>query len=183
MRGFAFTAVLACVACAFSAPPPATVQANDPERSRSAASATPPEPPRTDGSVPEEPTPEQSTPEASRPTSPASAPAALATSTPPPSPPAETVAPSPTAQEVRQCSARGGTIQPVCLSGHLTCVVPYRDGGKRCRDKRDCTGDCLYEGSEPAPATAVGSCQRTNDPCGCKARIKQGTVQSVVCVD
>ena len=74
-------------------------------------------------------------------------------------------------------------MQPVCMSGHITCVVRYRDGGKRCTDKRDCTGECLYEGSEPAPAMAVGSCQRTNDPCGCRAKIRQGSVQSTVCVD
>src|ERR1051326_6565248 len=71
----------------------------------------------------------------------------------------------PTSAETRACAARGGTIEPVCMLGELMCVVRYRDGGKECSDKSDCLGECLYEGSEPAPPNAVGRCQRTNDPC------------------
>ena len=88
-----------------------------------------------------------------------------------------------TADETRQCRARGGTIQPVCMLGELACVVRYRDGGKRCSDKRDCTGECLYDGPGPAPLTGFGTCQRTSDPCGCKAPIHHGRVQPALCID
>jgi hypothetical protein len=74
-------------------------------------------------------------------------------------------------------------MQPVCMAGKLACVVRYRDAGKRCSDKRDCMGQCLYEGQDPPPPNAVGSCQRTNDPCGCRAAIRDGRVQSTVCID
>jgi hypothetical protein len=169
MHGLALT-VLLCVACAPRAqPPPAPVQARDAENARPTVGASPREAP-----PPEAPLPEESRPEPSL--SGAVVPAT-------PEPPAEPLETGSAAVEVRQCTARGGTIQPVCMSGQLACVVRYRDGGKRCRDKRDCTGECLYEGPVPAPATAVGSCQRTNDPCGCKAPIQHGSVQSTLCVD
>ncbi len=89
----------------------------------------------------------------------------------------------PTAAETRRCAARGGTIQPVCMAGELACVVRYRDGGKRCSDKRDCTGECLYEGNDPAPEKAIGACQRTSDPCGCKAVVHDGHVEPTLCAD
>jgi hypothetical protein len=114
--------------------------------------------------------------------SPAEAPptAALEPATPPSSSPCER---TPSAAEVQQCRARGGTIQRVCMMGTLTCVVRYRDAGKRCTDGADCTGDCLYEGEDPPPENLVGSCQRTSDPCGCKAVIVGGEVQPALCVD
>jgi hypothetical protein len=100
--------------------------------------------------------------------------------TPPSSSPGER---TPSAAEVSQCRARGGTIQRVCMMGTLTCVVRYRDAGKRCTDGADCTGDCLYEGEDPPPENPVGSCQRTSDPCGCRAVIVGGRAQPALCVD
>jgi hypothetical protein len=91
--------------------------------------------------------------------------------------------PRPTSAETRACAARGGTIQPVCMLGELMCVVPYRDGGKQCTDKSDCAGECLYEGPEPPPPNAVGKCQRTSDPCGCKALVHRGRVEPTLCAD
>ena len=83
----------------------------------------------------------------------------------------------------RVCAARGGSIQPVCMSGELTCVIRYRDGGKRCSDKIDCLGECLYEGPDPPPPNAAGVCQRTSDPCGCKALVRRGRVEPTLCAD
>lgn len=118
----------------------------------------------------------------------------LATSTaPPPSappqpapapPPAGPSSPQPTAAEIKACAARGGKIQPVCMLGGLECVIRFRDGGKKCTDKKDCTGECLFEGSSPPPSgKASGACQRTSDPCGCKIPIVAGKVQPGICVD
>jgi hypothetical protein len=98
--------------------------------------------------------------------------------------PAPTSTPTATRAEEKACAARGGKIEPVCMMGNLECVLRYRDGGKRCTDKKDCTGDCLYEGSAPPPVEkAVGACQRTSDPCGCKAPIVKGQVRPALCRD
>lgn len=69
------------------------------------------------------------------------------------------------------------------MLGALTCVLRYRDGGKRCTDKKDCTGACLYEGPRPAPPKPVGVCQRTSDPCGCMSFIVNGRALPPMCVD
>lgn len=69
------------------------------------------------------------------------------------------------------------------MLGTFECVVRYRDAGKRCTDKSQCTGDCLYEGRQPAPPGATGVCQRTSDPCGCRARVIGGNVQHTICGD
>ena len=75
-------------------------------------------------------------------------------------------------------------MQPVCMMGELACVIEYRDAGKRCTDKRDCRGQCLYEGPDPPPPSkAIGVCQRTSDPCGCKAFIHDGHVEPTLCAD
>jgi hypothetical protein len=165
MRALCLAAVFVCVGCAAPPKAPATLQHAVP-----APEATAPEPPAPPASPPAT-------------SSLDSAPSAPSSPEPPSEPPPAATEPRPTANETRQCSARGGTIQPVCLSGGLACVVPYRDGGKRCSDKSDCTGQCLYEGPAPAPPAATGSCQRTNDPCGCKSPIHHGHVQSTVCLD
>lgn len=89
----------------------------------------------------------------------------------------------PTKAEKQACAARGGKIQPVCMAGDLECVITYRDGGKRCTDKKDCIGKCLYEGSDPPAKNPVGACQRTSDPCGCQAPIVGHKVQMAFCVD
>jgi hypothetical protein len=169
MRGLGLAAVLVFIGCASRPKAPAIVQ--------DSTVRNPPLPPEASSQElpPLEVPPLESSPSGSSEPS---------TSAPPPSEPPPAVAEAgPTAAETRQCRARGGTLQPVCMLGELFCVVPYRDGGKRCTDKRDCTGECLYEGREPAPSKATGSCQRTNDPCGCKAPIHHGRVKPAVCLD
>ena len=91
--------------------------------------------------------------------------------------------PQPSAADVRACAARGGKIEPVCMLGKLTCVIRYRDADKPCSDKAQCTGECLYAGDDAPRKNAVGRCQRTSDPCGCKAPIVKGAVQPAMCVD
>jgi hypothetical protein len=88
-------------------------------------------------------------------------------------------------RDAEACSTRGGTWRRVCLMGTWSCVMPYRDGGKTCADKKDCTGQCRYEGSESlAPGSpAKGVCQRNSDPCGCFAEVRDGKIQPALCVD
>jgi hypothetical protein len=91
---------------------------------------------------------------------------------------------APSDAEVRECAARGGRMQPVCMMGHVTCVVIFRDAGRPCTDKKDCTGICEYQGNPPPPGTpAVGHCQRLSDPCGCRKEVIGGQVQPMMCVD
>jgi hypothetical protein len=166
-------ALLVLVGCAPEPAPATVVTVTAPAET----ATTPP------GSV-ARPTTTTTTPAVTAPAS-ATAPAATAStpsSTPPPQAP-EASERRPTAAETRECAARGGTIQPICMQGELACVVRYRDGGKRCRDKSDCRGECLYEGPDPAPPSATGICQRTSDPCGCKATIHQGHVEPTLCAD
>lgn len=89
------------------------------------------------------------------------------------------------ADDAAGCAARGGVMKPVCRMQKMTCVLTYEDGGKACSDKKDCTGECIYEGDESAakrePVTGV--CQRTSDPCGCRARVSGGKVMTTICVD
>ena len=168
MHGLGLAVVLVFVGCGSQPKAPATVQ-------DAAVRNAPP--------APEAPPPDASPLDASPPDSSPSASPVPSTSAPPPEPPPAVTEPRATPVETQQCNARGGTIQPVCMLGNLACVVPYRDGGKRCSDKLDCTGQCLYEGPPPAPPSATGTCQRTNDPCGCKAPIHHGHVEPALCVD
>jgi hypothetical protein len=178
MQRLGLAVLLVFVGCASQPTTSATVQ-NTAVRN----APPPPEQPPLDAPPPEASPAETSPAEASLPDSPPSGSAVPSTSVPPPPEPPPVPEPRATRLETQQCNARGGTIQPVCMLGKLACVVPYRDGGKPCSDKRDCTGQCLYEGPDPAPPNAAGSCQRTNDPCGCRAAIHHGRVQPRVCLD
>ncbi len=76
-------------------------------------------------------------------------------------------------------------MRPVCRMQKVTCVLTYADGGKSCSDKKDCTGECIYEGDDNAPKSGpvTGVCQRTSDPCGCRAPVSGGKIMQKVCVD
>jgi len=90
----------------------------------------------------------------------------------------------PSAAEVKACAARGGKLQPVCMSGAIECVIHYRDAGKACKDKKDCIGGCYYMGNDAERGKSViGNCEPTSDPCGCKTIVENGKVGSSICTD
>ena len=97
----------------------------------------------------------------------------------------ESTGPGTAVRDAEACSNRGGTWRRVCLMGTWSCVMPYGDGGKSCSDKKDCTGQCRYEGSESLTpgSPAKGVCQRSSDPCGCFAEVRDGKIQPALCVD
>jgi hypothetical protein len=97
----------------------------------------------------------------------------------------ESTGPNSSLRDAEACSNRGGTWRRVCLMGTWSCVMPYSDGGKTCSDKKDCQGQCRYEGGESlAPgAPAKGVCQRNSDPCGCFAEVRDGKLGHALCVD
>jgi hypothetical protein len=90
---------------------------------------------------------------------------------------------TPAEDDPQACTARGGTMQRICLQGKLTCVETYKDAGKPCTDKSQCLGQCRYSGSAAPGASVVGECQRTSDPCGCFATVASGKHQGTLCVD
>ena len=83
------------------------------------------------------------------------------------------------------CIAAGGSILKVCRRQTERCVMPFKDAGKRCTDGDQCAGDCLFNGPEAKPGEPlVGSCQKTDDPCGCFVPLEDGKVSDMArCVD
>lgn len=97
-------------------------------------------------------------------------------------PTAEPAAPS--AQTLAaQCSAKGGTMQPVGRAQIPTCVIPYADAGKACTDKSQCEGACIAEGNLESQGAVAGQCQKTNRQFGCYAKIVNGKSTGAICVD
>lgn len=91
---------------------------------------------------------------------------------------------APSAQTLAaQCSAKGGTIQPVGKAQIPTCVVPYADAGKACTDKSQCEGLCVLEGNLEPQDNVTGACQKTNRQFGCYARVVNGKSTGAICVD
>lgn len=84
---------------------------------------------------------------------------------------------------VAQCSAKGGSVQPVGKAQIPTCVVPYADAGKACTDKSQCEGACILEGNLEATGDVTGQCQKTNRQFGCYAKVVNGKATAAICVD
>ncbi|MBP9756638.1 MAG: hypothetical protein KBD40_16710, partial [Phenylobacterium sp.] len=59
--------------------------------------------------------------------------------------------------DVAACTAKGGTVRPVCRMQRPACVIAYADAGKSCSDKSDCLGRCLYQGEAPQAVGLVGA--------------------------
>lgn len=95
----------------------------------------------------------------------------------------------PSAAEVADCKAQGGSIQGVGMFGMPSCVIPYADGGKVCSDDTDCQGRCIVELGHPGepdlkPGDALtGQCQKDTALFGCYAEIVGGKVEHSICVD
>lgn len=81
------------------------------------------------------------------------------------------------------CAARGGTVKPICRMGRPTCVIPYRDAGRACRNDSDCEGRCIAKGGGAPGQPATGQCQADSNPCGCATLVDNGVVESTLCVD
>lgn len=91
---------------------------------------------------------------------------------------------APSAQTLAaQCSAKGGSIQPVGKAQIPTCVVPYADAGKACTDKSQCEGACILEGNLEPASDVTGQCQKTNRQFGCYAKVVNGKSTGAICVD
>lgn len=83
----------------------------------------------------------------------------------------------------QECARQGGAMQPVCLKQQPMCVIPYADAGRPCRDGDDCAGACLATAAGSKGEPAVGECQPTNNPCGCRTYIEDGRIAGGICAD
>ncbi|MEH6776462.1 MAG: hypothetical protein V7668_21240 [Cereibacter changlensis] len=75
-----------------------------------------------------------------------------------PEPPAAPVASSPAIKSAGElaCERRQGRY--VAVGGARTCVTPTSDGGKQCRGKGDCSGQCLARSNSCAPVAPLLGC-------------------------
>lgn len=99
-------------------------------------------------------------------------------------PSADTTAAIPATPSAAECTAAGGSLQPLGRLQRVQCVVPYADAGKVCSAKADCSGQCLAT-RDVAPGTAArGVCQRdASQNFGCRQRIDGGVALGTICVD
>lgn len=82
------------------------------------------------------------------------------------------------------CQRKGGSIQHVGMLGTPSCVVPYRDAGKPCKDRSECEGYCKAPEGLAEGSAATGSCSRDSaDHFGCNAAVEGGFVGITLCAD
>lgn len=88
-------------------------------------------------------------------------------------------------ENTASCSAKGGTLRVVCMSGSLMCVIRAPDAGKACSDSSECSIACLAGDDRPAnkDLPVRGRCQEDNDPCGCRVFVKNGKIDPGGCTD
>jgi hypothetical protein len=86
--------------------------------------------------------------------------------------------------DVAHCTATGGKVQGVCMSGMPACVRQYGDAGKECTDKSDCQGLCVQKEPWASAGTQVaGVCEVSNEPCGCRSIVVAGKAKQGLCED
>ena len=84
------------------------------------------------------------------------------------------------------CLAGGGSIRGQGMFGFPSCITPYSDGGKSCRDGADCEGLCIAAGDYPDVMqgdVVEGFCQSDNSWEGCYAEVSDGKSEGTICYD
>ena len=90
------------------------------------------------------------------------------------------------------CLAMGGKWGRIGIGSREECNLPTVDGGKVCTDTRDCEGMCLAELSpaerdqlvkNKAPLATKGKCTQWRIVVGCIARLEDGQVKTILCID
>jgi hypothetical protein len=91
--------------------------------------------------------------------------------------------------EARECHAKGGR-ESTTPFGHAFCQIDYPDGGKTCRGKADCQGQCLAEIPNnylviPVGAPVAGQCAISRSVFGCHGVVENGKLagDGWVCFD
>ena len=86
--------------------------------------------------------------------------------------------------EKAACRARNGKAEHIGF-GEKACVIPYADGGRACRGKSDCQGQCVFRlGLDPQPKfKGYGACERDNATLGCFSVVEHGELRPEACTD
>ena len=98
----------------------------------------------------------------------------------PPSIPAPGTLPEP---ERAACEATGGTVERAGIMGAERCTRPYPDAGLFCTDSDVCAGSCIATPEARMGERVAGTCQATDNPFGCYARVEDGRATPALCVD
>lgn len=118
---------------------------------------------------------ETTEPETTAPAPEATAPAPETTA----SAPGTTASPSPEAKDrgveeiprtKESCEARGGTWYAHYGETIDVCVMPFKDGGKKCTSSDECQGNCVT--NVVSQLGKQGTCQRTTDSSGCQNAVE-----------
>lgn len=102
--------------------------------------------------------PDKTTPRPKPRPSDSTATAAASQSQTPTQTPAPEAAPKPVPPEQALCEKAGGQWAEMPGSSGRICVHRTRDGGKACRSKRDCQGECLARSGSCSPITPLVGC-------------------------
>jgi hypothetical protein len=68
------------------------------------------------------------------------------------------------------CEARGGTWYPHYGETIDVCVMPFKDGGKKCTSSDECEGNCVT--NVVSQLGKQGTCQKTTDSSGCENAVE-----------
>jgi len=95
----------------------------------------------------------------------------------------------PPVSDQASCESSGGAWGPIGLQQREMCNFPTQDKGKRCYDSIQCQGECIADVSQEEIDNAHGELS-THGRCtgwtiisGCKARVNNGRVYGVMCID
>lgn len=89
-----------------------------------------------------------------------------------------------TPAERAACAAAGGSIERQGLLGAEGCVQPFCDAGQACTDSSECIGRCYADtNTDFDGGPAVGACQPTTSPFGCRTEVVAGAVGPTLCID
>jgi hypothetical protein len=80
------------------------------------------------------------------------------------------------------CEKEGGRMN-VGLADDGDCVFPTSDGGKLCRDARDCEFECWGPFYAESGTPVVGRCADWPIGFGCHNRVKNGRASGRICID
>ena len=81
------------------------------------------------------------------------------------------------------CIVSGGTVERDGILGAERCTRPYPDGGLFCTDSDVCAGSCIAPDTARMGERVAGTCQITDNPFGCYARVEDGRATPTLCVD
>ncbi|MFN3557816.1 MAG: hypothetical protein ACK4UQ_00920 [Brevundimonas sp.] len=83
-----------------------------------------------------------------------------------------------------ECDQRGGEMRRVGFLQMFSCVVPYADAGRACRNDSGCEGQCLAKPGRRyvIGQAVVGACQKDSDGHGCRTSVDGGRVVDQICI-